>query len=348
MMDFRNDRPAIDMTTNPALARTSPQRRRLLRMATGAAIVAGGAAGWPARAELPDKTLRIIVPFAPGGGTDLIARLVAETMSKDLGRSVIVENKPGAGTIIGTDYVAKSTADGSTLVMATFAHAVNPALHAKLPFDTDKDFAPVALVGTSPNVLVVRPDRPWKTVRELIDAAKAQPGSLTYGSFGNGTSAHLAGALFANLAKVELLHVPYKGSAPAITDLLGGQIDMMFTTVASVAQHLTSGKLRALAVTSAKRSPSWPELPTIAEAGVPGYMAESWYGLYAPAGTPQATIAQLNSAVSQAVKSEGFRTRVEGEGLVPAAGAPAQLADYVRAEQQRWRKVVADARIKVE
>ena len=275
MMDFRNDRPAIDMTANPALARTSPQRRRLLRMATGAAIVAGGAAGWPARAELPDKTLRIIVPFAPGGGTDLIARLVAETMSKDLGRSVIVENKPGAGTIIGTDYVAKSTADGSALVMATFAHAVNPALHAKLPFDTDKDFAPVALVGTSPNVLVVRPDRPWKTVRELIDAAKAQPGNLTYGSFGNGTSAHLAGALFANLAKVELLHVPYKGSAPAITDLLGGQIDMMFTTVASVAQHLTSGKLRALAVTSAKRSPSWPDLPTIAEAGVPA-------GAYSP------------------------------------------------------------------
>jgi len=346
MMDCRNDCPAIS-TAGPSLARTSPQRRRWLRVTTGVAAIAAGAT-WPARAVLPEKTLRIIVPFAPGGGTDLIARLVAEAMAKDLGRSVIVENKPGAGTIIGTDYVAKNTADGSTLLMATFAHAVNPALHAKLPFDSDKDFAPVALVGTSPNVLVVRPDRPWGTVLELVDSAKAKPGTLAYGSFGNGTSAHLAGALFANLAKVDLLHVPYKGSAPAITDLLGGQIDMMFTTVASVAQHLTSGKLRALAVTSARRSPSWPDLPTIAEAGVPGYMAESWYGLYAPAATPQDTIARLNAAVSQAVKSDGFRTRVQGEGLVPAAGAPAQLTDYVRAEQERWRKVVADARIKAE
>jgi tripartite-type tricarboxylate transporter receptor subunit TctC len=234
------------------------------------------------------------------------------------------------------------------MVMATFAHAVNPSLHAKLPFDTDNDFAPVALVGTSPNVLVVRPDRPWKTVRELMDAARAAPGKLTYGSFGNGTSAHLAGALFANLAKVDLLHVPYKGSAPAITDLLGGQIDMMFTTIASVAPHITSGKLRAIAVTSANRSPAWPDLPTIAEAGVPGYMAESWYGLFAPAGTPKDTIAQLNAAVAQAVRSETFRSKVQGEGLVPVAGAPERLAEYVRAEQDRWRKVVADAGIKAE
>jgi tripartite-type tricarboxylate transporter receptor subunit TctC len=320
-------------------------RRRLLQLAglAGSGALPFGALGAPA--AFPDRPLHIVVPFAPGGGTDLVARLVAEGMGKDLGQPAIVDNKPGAGTIIGTDFVAKAPADGTTLVMATFAHAVNPSLQAKLPFRPEKDFAPVALIGTSPNVLVVRPDRPYKTVRDIVAAAKAAPGKLTYGSFGNGTSAHLAGALFANLAKVDITHIPYKGSAPAITDLLGGQIDMMFTTVASVAQHISGGKLRAVAVTSAQRSPAWPDVPTIAEAGVPGYMAESWYGLYAPAATPAATIARLNAAVKQAVKSDTFRSRVESEGLVTSAGAPAELDHYVHAEIVRWRKVVQDAHI---
>ena len=318
------------------------ERRQLLRLAA----LAGGTGLLPrAFAAFPDKPLHIVVPFAPGGGTDLIARLVAEGMGKDLGQPAIVDNKPGAGTIIGTDFVAKAPADGSTLVMATFAHAVNPSLQPRLPFNPEKDFAPVALIGTSPNVLVVRPDRPYKTVQDILAAAKAAPGKLTYGSFGNGTSAHLAGALFANLAKVDITHVPYKGSAPAITDLLGGQIDMMFTTVASVAPHISSGKLRAVAVTSAKRSPAWPDVPTIAEAGVPGYMAEIWYGLYAPAAPPAATIARLNAAVKQAVKSGTFRSRVESEGLVTSAGAPADLDRYVHAEIVRWSKVVKDAHI---
>ncbi len=331
---------------NPSL-----DRRGLLRLAALAGsgalpFAAPGALAAPA--AFPNKPLHIVVPFAPGGGTDLVARLVAEGMGKDLGQPAIVDNKPGAGTIIGTDFVAKAPADGTTLVMATFAHAVNPSLMAKLPFNPEKDFAPVALIGTSPNVLVVRPDRPYKTVRDIIAAAQAAPGKLTYGSFGNGTSAHLAGALFANLAKVDITHVPYKGSAPAITDLLGGQIDMMFTTVASVAQHIAGGKLRAVAVTSAQRSPAWPDVPTIAEAGVPGYRAESWYGLYAPAATPAATIARLNAAVKQAVKSDTFRSRVESEGLVTSAGAPAELDRYVHAEIVRWRKVVHDAHITVD
>jgi tripartite-type tricarboxylate transporter receptor subunit TctC len=326
----------------------SRPRRVWLQALAAAAAASAGAAPFAARGALPPRPVRIIVPFAPGGGTDLIARLVAEALAKDLGQTVLVENKPGAGTIIGTEYVAKSAPDGTTLVMATFAHAVNPALHARLPFDTDRDFTPIALVGTSPNVLVVRPDRPWKTVQAVIAEARTSPGKLTYGSFGNGTSAHLAGALFANLAGVDILHVPYKGSAPAITDLLGGQIDLMFTTVASVAQHIGSGKLRALAVTSAQRSPAWPDTPTIAEAGVAGYMAESWYGLYAPAGTPADTVTQLNAAVAKAVRSDGFRSRVQDEGLVPAAGPAQQLDDYVRAEQARWRKVVKEAQIKAE
>ncbi|MES2185390.1 MAG: tripartite tricarboxylate transporter substrate binding protein [Pseudomonadota bacterium] len=336
----------MSTTMNPSL-----DRRGLLRLAALAGsgalpFAAPGALAAPA--AFPNKPLHIVVPFAPGGGTDLVARLVAEGMGKDLGQPAIVDNKPGAGTIIGTDFVAKAPADGTTLVMATFAHAVNPSLMAKLPFNPEKDFAPVALIGTSPNVLVVRPDRPYKTVRDIIAAAQAAPGKLTYGSFGNGTSAHLAGALFANLAKVDITHVPYKGSAPAITDLLGGQIDMMFTTVASVAQHIAGGKLRAVAVTSAQRSPAWPDVPTIAEAGVPGYRAESWYGLYAPAATPAATIARLNAAVKQAVKSDTFRSRVESEGLVTSAGAPAELDRYVHAEIVRWRKVVHDAHITVD
>ena len=320
-------------------------RRRMVGLA---ALAGSSALPLGALAAFPDKPLRIVVPFAPGGGTDLIARLVADGMGQDLGQTVIVDNKPGAGTIIGTDYVAKSPPDGSTLVMATFAHAVNPALQARLPFNPEKDFAAIALIGTSPNVLVVRPDRPYKAVRDIVAAAKAAPGKLTYGSFGNGTSAHLAGALFASLAGVQLTHVPYKGSAPAITDLLGGQIDMMFTTVASVAPQISGGRLRAVAVTSARRSPAWPDVPTIAEAGVPGYMAESWYGLYAPAATPAATIARLNAAVRQAVKSDSFRSRVGSEGLVPAAGSPAELDRYVHAEIVRWHQVVNDAHITVD
>jgi tripartite-type tricarboxylate transporter receptor subunit TctC len=331
----------------------SPRRSWLKSVAQASVLVrmlvlAGVGLAQPALAAYPDKPLRLVVPFAPGGGTDLIARLVAEGMAQDLGQPVIVDNKPGAGTIIGTDFVSKSAADGYTLLMGTFAFAANPALVAKLPFDPNKDFAPVGLIGTSPNVLVVRTDKPWKNVNDLLLAAKAAPGKLNYGSFGNGTSAHLAGALFANLAKVELTHIPYKGSSPAITDLLGGQIDMMFTTVASVAQYINGGKLRALAVTSGKRSPAWPDLPTLAETGVAGYMAESWYSVYAPVGTPAAAVARLNAALKQAVKSENFRSRVEAEGLVTNVGTPAELDRYVRAEQLRWSRVVQDARIKAD
>ena len=331
--------------TRPSSFTPLTSRRRALQAGLRAGCLGLALSALTALAAFPDKPLRLVVPFAPGGGTDLIARLVAEGMAQDLGQPVLVDNKPGAGTVIGSDFVAKSAADGQTLVMATFAHAVNPALVAKLPFDPVKDFAPVALIGTSPNVLVVRADKPWQSVSDVLLAARAAPGRLNYGSFGNGTSAHLAGALFASLAKVELSHIPYKGSSPAITDLLGGQIDMMFTTVASVAQYINAGKLRALAVTSGKRSPAWPDLPTLAEAGVSGYMAESWYGVYAPAGTPPATLARLNAAVKQAVKGENFRRRVEAEGLVTNVGSPADLDRYVRAEQVRWRRVVQDARI---
>jgi tripartite-type tricarboxylate transporter receptor subunit TctC len=323
-----------------------PSLHTFLARACGAALLFACAL---AQAQTyPAKPLRLVVPFPPGGGTDIIARTLGERMAADLGQSVIVDNRPGAGTMIGDELVAKSTPDGYTLLIATFAHAVNPSLQAKVPFNTEKDFAPVALVGRSPNVLVVNPSRPFKSVADVLAYAKANPGKLTFGSFGNGTSAHLAGELFKNLAKVNLVHVPYKGSAPALTDLLGGQIDMMFTTVASVAQHIKSNRLRALAVTSAQRSAAYPNLPTIAEAGVPGYAAESWYGIYVPAGTPAPIIARLNQSVHTAVKSDAFKTRVEEEGLVVSNGPPEELSKYVQAEETRWAKVVKEAHIKVD
>jgi len=296
----------------------------------------------------PDRIVRIVVPFAPGGGTDVIARTLAQEMSKDLGATVIIENKPGAGTIIGTQAVATSEPDGYTLLMGTFANAVNPSLNAKLPYDAHKDFAPVALIARSFNIVVVNPKSPIKSIADLIAAAKADPDKLSYGTFGTGTSAHLAGELFKNMAKVNLTTVPYKGAAPGITDLIGGQIQVMFTTVASAASLIAGGQLRALAVTSAERSPAFPQLPTVAEAGVPGYSAESWYGLFAPARTPADVIDRLNKSAALAVQSEAFKRLAVNEGLVMIAGPPQELERYFRGEEERWRKVIEDAGIKIE
>jgi len=302
----------------------------------------------PASALYPDRIIRIVVPFAPGGGTDVIARTLAQEMARDLGVSVIIENKPGAGTIIGTQAVAASEPDGYTLLMATFSHAVNISLSAKLPYDPHSDFAPVALVARSFNFVVVNPKSAINSIADLIAAAKADPDKLSYGTYGTGTSAHLAGELFKNMAKINLTTVPYKGSAPAITDLLGGQIQVMFTTVASAASLIAGGQLRALAVTSAERSPAFPQLPTVAEAGVPGYAAESWYGLYAPAKTPADVIDRLNKSAAKAVESEAFRKLGVNEGLVMVARPPGELDRYVRGEEARWRKVIEDAGIKIE
>jgi tripartite-type tricarboxylate transporter receptor subunit TctC len=299
-------------------------------------------------AAYPEKTIRIVVPFAPGGGTDVIARTLAQEMAKDLGGSIIIENKPGAGTIIGTQAVAASEPDGYTLLMGTFANAVNPSLNAKLPYNPHKDFAAVALVARSFNIVVVNPASAMRSIADLIAAAKSDPDKLSYGTYGTGTSAHLAGELFKNMARVNLTTVPYKGAAPAITDLLGGEIQVMFTTVASAASLIAAGQLRALAVTSAERSPAFPELPTVAEAGVPGYAAESWYGLYAPAKTPVEIIERLNKSAARAVQSDAFKKLGANEGLVMVASEPAELDRYVRGEEERWRKVIQDANIRME
>jgi tripartite-type tricarboxylate transporter receptor subunit TctC len=301
-----------------------------------------------ALAAYPDRIIRIIVPFAPGGGTDVVARTLAQEMAKELGVSVIIENKPGAGTIIGTQSVATSEADGYTLLMGTFANAVNPSLYAKLPYDQQRDFVPVALVARSFNIVVVNPASPIKSIADLVATAKAEPDKLSYGTYGTGTSAHLAGELFKHMAGVNLTTVPYKGAAPAITDLIGGQIQVIFTTVASAAPLIEGGQLRALAVTSAERSPAFPDLPTVSEAGVPGYDAEAWYGLFAPAKTPPDVIDRLNKAAAAAVKADSFKKLAVNEGLVPVASPPGELDRYFRVEQERWRKVIQDAGLKAE
>ena len=274
--------------------------------------------------------MKIVVPFAPGGGTDVVARTLAQEMAKDLGVSVIIENRPGAGTIVGTQAVAVSAADGYTLLMGTFANAVNPSLNAKLPYDPHKDFAPVALIARSFNIVVVNPKSPIRTIADLIAAAKANPGKMTFGTFGAGTSAHLAGELFKDMAKVDLTAVPYKGAAPAITDLIGGQIEVMFTTVASAASLIESGQLRALAVTSAERSPAFPES---ADGGGGRRSRLRRRKLVRPvcAGrTPPEVIDRLNRSAASGVQAEAFRTLSVNEGLVtvaaPAAGARPRLS----------------------
>lgn len=301
-----------------------------------------------AHAAYPDRIIKIVVPFAPGGGTDVVARTLAQEMSKDLGVTVIIENKPGAGTIIGTQAVATAEPDGYTLLMGTFANAVNPGLYAKLPYDQHRDLTAVALVARSFSIVVVNPKSPINSITDLIAAAKADPEKLSYGTYGTGTSAHLAGELFKHMANVNLTTVPYKGSAPAITDLIGGQIHVMFTTVASAAALVEAGQLHALAVTSAERSPAFPNLPTVAEAGVPGYDAEAWYGLFAPAKTPPEIIDRLNKAAANAVKAETFKKLSVNEGLILVASPPSELDRYFREEEDRWRKVIQDAGIKAD
>ncbi len=299
-----------------------------------------------AQAAYPERPLRIVVPFTPGGGTDMVSRQLAKNLTQELGQSVVVENRAGGSTIIGSEHVAKSPADGYTLLMATIAHAVNPAIHKKLPYDTTTDFAPVAMIGKSPNVLVVSPKSNFKSVQDILEYARKHPGKLTFGSYGNGTSAHLAGELFKSLGKVDILHVPYRGSGPALNDLMGGQIDMIFSTSASVSSHINNGQLRALAVTSKERSPAYTEVPTVAESGEPGYFVDSWYGVFVAKGTPPAMIDTLNAAIRKVATKPDFNAALEIEGVVPNVGTPAELGEYVRLEETRWRQIIEQAGIK--
>ena len=297
----------------------------------------------------PTKPIRLVVPFPPGGATDILARAIGQRFSEVLGQPVIVDNRPGAGGNIGSELVAKAAPDGYTLLMGTVGtHAINPSLYAKMPYDHVKDFAPVILVAGVPNVLVVHPSVPARTVGEFIAYAKANPGKLNFASSGSGTSIHLAGELFKVMAGVQMTHIPYKGSAPAIQDLLGGQVQLMFDNLPSALPQIKAGKLRALAVTSANRTPALPDVPTVAEAGLAGFEASSWFGVLAPAGTPPATIARLNAEGVKWLATPEAKERMHNLGANAAGGTPEDFAAHIRAETVKWARVVKDSGAKAE
>jgi len=304
------------------------------------ALAASGAFAQTA-ANYPNKPIRIVVPFPAGGTTDILARAVANEMQKAWGQAVVVENRAGAGGNIGSDIVAKSAPDGYTLLVgAVSPQAINVTLYPKLPYDVMRDFAHVTLIAAVPNVLEVNPGVPVKTVKELIALAKAQPGKLTYASSGSGTSIHLSAELFKTMAGVDMLHIPYKGSAPAITDLISGQVNLMFDNLPSSLAQIKAGKLRAIAVTTLKRSPALPDVPTIAESGLPGYDASSWFGMHAPAGTPSDIVHKLSSTVAKSLHTPEMRERLASQGAEPVGNTPEQFTEFVRAEIAKWAKVV--------
>ena len=297
----------------------------------------------------PNKPVRLVVPFPAGGTTDILARAMAQKLSESLGQAFVVDNRPGAGGNIGSDIVAKSAPDGYTLLMGTVGtHAINPGLYPKMPYDHVKDFVPVVLVAGVPNVLVVHPDVPVRSVADLVALARAKPGTINFASSGAGTSIHLSGELFKSLAGVQITHVPYKGSAPALTDLLGGQVQIMFDNLPSALPHIKSGKLRALAVTSTKRAPALPDLPTIAESGVPGFEASSWFGILAPAGTPRDIVMRINVEANKALQSAEMKEKLLGQGAEAVGNPPEFFADTIRTETTKWAKVVKDSGAKVD
>jgi tripartite-type tricarboxylate transporter receptor subunit TctC len=297
----------------------------------------------------PSKPMRIVVPFTPAGAVDIATRATANEMTKILGHPVAVENKPGAGGNLGVLDVARSAPDGYSMVMSTSGiQAINPALYAKMPLDPNKELAPVAPIVSLSNVLVVHPSVPAKSVQDVINLAKKDPGKWTYASSGNGTSIHMSGAMFTQLTGTDIVHIPYKGSAPAITDLLAGQTNMMFDNIPSALPHIKSGKLRALATTGAKRDPALPDLATVAEAGVKGYESGVWFGIMVPAATPRDIVMKLNAAALQATKAPEFVKRMTDLGYNIIPGSPEQMAAMLKEELARWAPIVKASGAKVD
>jgi len=293
----------------------------------------------------PSKPVRVIAPSSPGSGVDIVSRLVAQKLGANLGQQVLVENRAGAGGNLGAEVAAKAAPDGYTLFMATPSHAINPALYRKLNYDSIRDFAPIGLVMTGQYVLVAHPSLPAKSVKELIALARARPGQLNYASAGNGNATHLAGELLKSLARIDIVHVAYKGSGPALVDLISGQVHFMFPNLVNSLPHIAAGRMRALAVTGAKRATAAPHIPTLIEAGVPGYTVMSWYGMLAPAGTPQAVVGRLNSELVKVLRSPDVKERLAGQGADPAGGTPEEFLAFLKDEIAKWGKVVKAANI---
>lgn len=301
-----------------------------------------GAQSWPT------KTIHMVVPFPAGGSADTLARLLGQKISPDLGQPIIIDNKPGAGGNIGTEFAAKAPADGYTILMTPSSFASQPSLYSKLDWDPVRDFTPVALIATTPNILVVGTSVPAHSVKELIALAKSEPGKLSYGSGGVGATNHLAGELFKRMTGTQIVHVPYRGNPLAVIDVMSGQVTMMFDFMITSLPHVKAGKLRALAVTGARRSPQVPDLPTVAEAGVPGYEASTWFAVMAPAGTAPAIVATLNQRLNAALKLPDVRARLDQLGAEPLGGSPEDAARLLKSEIGKWADVIKAAHIQIE
>lgn len=322
-------------------------RRYLVALTTLLTIPLAPAALAQAPDAWPTRPITLVVPFPPGGTTDLLARLVARTAGDRLGQNMVVENRPGAGGGIGAAAVARAKPDGYTLVMGTLGTQVtNQFIYAEVPYNASKDFAPVTLVANSPNVLLVNPRTGISTVSQLLEQARRAPGTLNYASTSLGGSPHLSGELFTAMADVDIRHVPYKGAAPAMTDLLGGQVQMMFDNLPSAMAQIQAGSVRALAVTTPERVALMPDVPTVAQVGLPGYEVNAWFGLLAPAGTPEPITQRIQAAVANALEDPAIRAQVEALGALPVANTPQAFSDVIRADTQKWQQVIRDAGIK--
>jgi tripartite-type tricarboxylate transporter receptor subunit TctC len=346
----------MTMTAPPSAAR--PTRRRAF--ATGGFVLAAaalaGALGLPgaARAQAgtyPDRPVRFVVPYPPGGGTDVIARIVHERFQAALGQPVVIENKGGAGGSVGTEVVAKAAPDGYTVLFTLSSHTINPAIYPKLSFDTAKDFEPVGLVASLPQILVAHPGVPVNTLAELVPMLRGRPGGLAFASVGNGSPGHLAGELFKLRTGTEMTHIPYKGGGPAVTDVMGGQVPFLWVSIPAAAQHVKSGKLKALAVSTLKRSAAFPDVPTVSEAGggaLAGFEVDSWYAIFVPAKTPRPVIDRLNRALNAVLADAGVREKLLAQGSEGVGGTPEALGKVVADELPKWAKLVKDAGIKAE
>ena len=298
--------------------------------------------------DYPTRPIKFVVPYPPGGGTDVVARILVEPLAAELGQPIVIDNRGGAAGNLGTDIVAKSPADGYTILFTLSSHTINPKLYEKLPFDVERDFAPISLAAQIPQILVANPSVPITSIKELIAYAKANPGKLNYASVGIGSPGHIAGELFKLKTGIDMVHVPYKGGGPAVTDTIGGQVQLLFVSMPAALQHVKTGRLRAIAVTSAKRSASAPGLPTIAESGVPDYAVESWYGALAPAKTSPATVARLNAAFRKVLDDAQVKERLFAQGAEAAPSTPAEFDRVIKDELAKWELVIKTANIKPE
>jgi len=324
-------------------------RRALVRTACALALAALAPAATLAQDAYPNKPIRLVVPFPPAGGTDVLSRAIAHAIQLNTKWTIVVDNKPGAGGNIGLDAAAKSSPDGYTIAMGQTANlAVNPALYSSMPYDPLKDFAPIALVSSQPLILVVNTNAPYKSLKDLVDAAKASPGKINMASSSNGTIGHIGGELFQRRAGIKMTHVPYKGAGAAVTDLMGGSVDCFFGNSQAVGGLVNGGKLRALAVTSPKRLANYPDVPTVAELGYPGFEAATWSGLLAPAGTPKAVIDRLNAEANKALGTDAMKQKLMEDGSTPLGGTPEQFAAFIRTEHAKWGAAVRDAGIKLD